>query len=96
VTADIGSADQLAHADPALRVPCPICEALSDQRCLERDPKQYVTPHAERAALATSTADRAANRLVVFSAPSPASANLAATHEADRAAAFAVRFTPPA
>src|ERR1700733_13336697 len=84
VLADMGSADQLAHADPALRVPCPICEALSDQRCLERDPKQYVTPHAERAALATSTADRAANRLVVFSAPSPASANLAATHEADR------------
>jgi hypothetical protein len=32
----------------------------------------------------------------VFSAPSPASANLAAIHEADRAAAFTVRFTPPA
>jgi hypothetical protein len=96
VLADVGSADQLAHADPALRVQCPVCEALSGQRCLERDPKHYVTPHAERAALVTSTADRAANRLVVFSAPSPASTNLGAIHEADRAAAFTVRFTPPA
>jgi hypothetical protein len=51
VLADMGSADQLAHADPALRVACPVCEALSHQRCLERNPKQYVTPHAERAAL---------------------------------------------
>src|SRR5208282_5773553 len=58
VLADMGSADQLAHADPALRVACPVCEALSHQRCLERNPKQYVTPHAERAALVTSTADR--------------------------------------
>jgi len=49
----MGSADQLAHADPALRVACPTCEALSHQRCLERNPKQYVTPHAERAALVT-------------------------------------------
>jgi hypothetical protein len=96
VLADMGRADQLARADPALRVACPVCEALSHQRCLERSPKQYVTPHAERAALATSTADRAANRLVVFSAPGPASTNLAAIHEADRAAAFTVRFTPPA
>jgi hypothetical protein len=123
VLADMGSADQLAHADPALRVACPACEALSHQRCLERNPKQYVTPHAERAALATSTtdhaasrlvvfsapspastnltaiqdaADRAANRPVVFSAPSPASTNLTAIQDADRAAAFAVRFTPPA
>ncbi len=96
VLADMGSADQLAHADPALRVACPVCEALSHQRCLERNPKQYVTPHAERAALATSTADRAANRLVVFSAPSPASTNLTAIQDADRAAAFAVRFTPSA
>jgi hypothetical protein len=52
----MGSADQLAHADPALRVACPACEALSHQRCLERNPKQYVTPHAERAALATGAA----------------------------------------
>ena len=52
VVADMGSADQLAHADPALRVACPACEALSHQRCLERNPKQYVPPHAERAALA--------------------------------------------
>jgi hypothetical protein len=123
VLADMGSADQIAHADPALRVACPVCEALSHQRCLERNPKQYVTPHAERAALVTSTADyaanrlvvfsacspasrnltaiqeaadRAANRLVVFSAPSPASTNLTAIQDADRAAAFAVRFTPPA
>jgi len=56
VLADRGSADQLAHADPALRVACPVCEALSHQRCLERNPKQYVTPHAERAALVTGTA----------------------------------------
>ena len=100
VLADMGSADQLAHADPALRVACPVCEALSHQRCLERNPKQYVTPHAERAALMISTADRAAdraaNRLVVFSAPSPASTNPTAIGDADRAAAFAVRFTPPA
>jgi hypothetical protein len=96
VLADMGSADQLAHADPALRVACPVCEALSHQRCLERNPKQYVTPHAERAALVTSTADRAANRLVVFSAPNPASTDLTAVQEADRAAAFAVRFTPAA
>ena len=96
VLADIGSADQLAHADPALRVACPVCEALSHQRCLQRNPKQYVTAHAERAALATSTADRAANRIVVFSAPSPASTDLTAIQEADRVAAFAVRFTPPA
>ena len=96
VLADMGSADQLAHADPALQVACPVCEALSHERCLERNPKQYVTPHAQRAALVTSAADRAANRLVVFSAPSPASTNLTATQDADRAAAFAVRFTPPA
>ncbi len=95
VLADMGSADQLAHADPALRVACPTCEALSQHRCLERNPKQFVTPHAERAALATSTADRAANRFVVFSAPSPASTNLTAIQDADRAVAFAVRFTPP-
>src|ERR1700733_5041970 len=75
VLADRGSAAQLAHADPALRVPCPVCEALSHQRCLERNPKQYVTPHAERAALVTSTADHAADRLIVFSAPSAASTN---------------------
>jgi hypothetical protein len=56
VLADMGSADQLAHADPALRVACPSCEALSHQRCLERNPKQYVTPHAARAALATRAA----------------------------------------
>src|SRR5580700_2814005 len=92
VVADMGSADQLAHADPALRVACPVCEALSHQRCLERNPKQYVTPHAERAALVTGSADR----VVVFSAPSPASTNLTAIRDADRAAAFGVRFTPPA
>jgi hypothetical protein len=123
VLADMGSADQLAHADPALRVACPVCEALSHERCLERNPKQYVTPHAERATLVTNTGDHAANRPVVFSAPSPASTNLTATQDApdraasplvvfsapnpgctnltamkdaDRAAAFAVRFTPPA
>ena len=100
VLADMGSADQLAHADPALQVACPVCEALSHERCLERNPKQYVTPHAQRAALVTSAADRAAdraaNRLVVFSAPSPASTNLTAIQDADRAAAFAVHFTPPA
>ena len=56
VLADMGSADQLAHADPALRVACPSCEALSHQRCLERNPKHYVTPHAARAALATRAA----------------------------------------
>ena len=96
VLADMGSADQLAHADPALRVACPVCDALSQQRCLERNPKQYVTPHAERVALLTSTADHAANRLVVFSAPNPASTNPTAIQDVDRAAAFAVRFTPPA
>jgi len=53
VIADRGSADQIAHADPALRVACPSCEALSHERCLERNPKQYVTPHAARAARAT-------------------------------------------
>jgi hypothetical protein len=95
VLADMGSADQLAHADPALRVACPVCEALSHQRCLERNPKQYVTPHAERARLVTSPADHAANRLVVFSAPNPASTNLTAIQDADRAAAFTVHFTPP-
>jgi hypothetical protein len=52
----MGSADQLAHANPALRFACPVCEALSHQRCLERNPKQYVTPHAERVALVTSAA----------------------------------------
>jgi hypothetical protein len=52
----MGSADQLAHADPAIRIACPVCEALSHQRCLERNPKQYVTPHAERAALITGAA----------------------------------------
>jgi hypothetical protein len=52
----MGSADQLAHADPAIWVACPVCEALSHQRCLERNPKHYVTPHAERAALATGAA----------------------------------------
>ena len=56
VLADKGSADQLAHADPAIRVACPVCEALSHERCLERNPKQYVTPHAERVALATGAA----------------------------------------
>lgn len=96
VLADMGSADQLAHADPALQVACPVCEALSHQRCLERNPKQYVSPHAERAALVTSNADRAANRIVVFSAPSPASTNLTPIQDADRVAAFAVRFTPSA
>jgi hypothetical protein len=61
VLADMGSADQLAHADPAIRVACPVCEALSHHRCLERNPKHYVTPHAERAALVTSaTASRRA------------------------------------
>ncbi|HWG15807.1 MAG TPA: hypothetical protein VG268_21285 [Streptosporangiaceae bacterium] len=49
--ATFGSADQLAHANPALRVACPSCEALTHQRCVERNPKQYVTPHAARAAL---------------------------------------------
>src|SRR5580704_7171175 len=96
VVASMGSADQLAHTDPALWVACPVCEALTHQRCLERNPKQYVTPHAERAALVTGSADRAANRVVVFSAPSPASSNLTAIRDADRAAAFGVRFTPPA
>jgi hypothetical protein len=119
VLADMGSADQLAHADPALRVACPVCEALSHQRCLERNPKQYVTPHAERATLVAGTADRpvvfsapspantnltatqdaadrAASPLVVFLAPDPASTDLTAIKDADRAAAFAVRFTPPA
>jgi hypothetical protein len=95
VVADMGSADQLAHADPAIRVACPVCEALSHQRCLERNPKQYVTPHAERALLA-STADYAANRIVVFSAPSLDSADLTEIPDADRTAAFAVSFTPPA
>jgi hypothetical protein len=52
----MGSADQLAHADPAIWVACPVCEALSHQRCLERNPKHYVTTHAERTALATGTA----------------------------------------
>ena len=56
VLADMGSADQLAHTDPAIRVACPVCEALSHQRCLERNPKQYVTPLAERAALVTGAA----------------------------------------
>ena len=56
VLADMGSADQLAHTDPAIRVACPVCEALSHQRCLERNPKQYVTAHAERAALVTGAA----------------------------------------
>jgi len=42
-------------------------------------------------------ADPAADRLAAFSAPSPARTNLTAIQEADdRAAAFAVRFTPPA
>jgi hypothetical protein len=91
VVADMGSADQLAHADPALRVACPVCEALSQQRCLERNPKQYVTPHAERAALVTSTG----NRLVVFPAPSPASTNLTATQDADRAVIRLVVFSAP-
>jgi hypothetical protein len=54
--ADMGSADQLAHAGPALRVDCPYCEALSYQRCLERNPKVYVAPHAVRAALVTRAA----------------------------------------
>jgi len=96
VVADMGSADQLAHADPALRVDCPVCEALSHQRCLERNPKQYIAPHAERAALVTGAADHAANRLVAFSAPSPASNRTAIPEAASRAAAFAVRFTPSA
>ena len=54
VIANLGSADQLAHANPALRVACPSCEALSHQRCVERDPKHFVTPHAARAALVVS------------------------------------------
>jgi len=91
VLADMGSADQLAHADPALQVACPVCEALSHQRCLERNPKQYVTPHAERAALITTTADR----LVVFSAPSPARTNLAAIADTDRDANRLVVFSAP-
>ncbi len=96
VLADMGSADQLAHADPALQVACPVCEALSHQRCLERNPKQYVTPHAERAALVTGTADHAANQLVVFSAPNPASTNLTAIQEAaDHAANRLVVFSAP-
>jgi hypothetical protein len=95
VLADMGSADQLAHADPALRVACPVCEALSHERCLERNPKQYVTPHAERAALVTSTADHAANRLIVFSALNPASTNLTAIQDADRAANRIVMFSAP-
>jgi hypothetical protein len=42
-------------------------------------------------------ADHAANRQVPFSAPSPAGTDLTATQEAaDNAAAFAVRFIPPA
>jgi hypothetical protein len=57
VIADLGSADQLAHAHPALRVACPSCEALSHQRCLERNPKQYVSPHAARAALVVPSAN---------------------------------------
>jgi len=65
VLADMGSADQLAHADPALRVACPTCEALSHQRCLERNPKQYVSPHAERAALATGLLVRLGPSLVI-------------------------------
>jgi hypothetical protein len=56
VLADRGSADQLAHANPALRVACPSCEALSHERCLERNPKQYVAPHAARAALVAPAA----------------------------------------
>jgi hypothetical protein len=56
VLADRGSADQLAHADPALRVDCPTCEALSHHRCVERNPKQYVITHAQRAALVTGAA----------------------------------------
>src|ERR1700683_265851 len=92
VVASMGSADQLAHADPALRVACPVCEALSHQRCLERNPKQYVTPHAERAALVTSAADRR----VVFSAPVPATATLTAIQDAaDRAANRIVAFSAP-
>jgi hypothetical protein len=95
VLADMGSADQLAHADPAIRVACPVCEALSHQRCLERNPKQYVTPHAERAALVTSTADHTANRPVAFSAPGPASTNLTPIQDADRAANRLVVFSAP-
>jgi len=41
-------------------------------------------------------ADHAADRLAAFSAPSPARTNLTAIQEADRLAAFSVRFTPPA
>ena len=59
-----------------------------------RDTKAFTD--AERAALAISTADRAANRVVVFSAPNPASADLTAIQDDDRTAAFAVRFTPSA
>jgi len=96
VVADMGSADQLAHADPALWVACPVCEALTHQRCLERNPKQYVTPHAERAALVSSAADAAVGRLVVFSAPSRASTDLAAIPDAaDRAASRVVAFSAP-
>ncbi len=94
VLADMGSADQLAHADPALQVACPVCEALSHQRCLERNPKQYVTPHAERAALVSSTTYHAADRLV-FSAPNPASTSLTVVPDADRAANRLVVFSAP-
>ena len=73
VLADMGSADQLAHADPAIRVACPVCEALSHQRCLERNPKQYVTPHAERAALIPGAAALPVRRSVFLVLDFPAS-----------------------
>src|ERR1700749_5333916 len=71
VLADMGSADQLAHADPAIRVACPVCEALSHQRCLERNPKQYVTPHAERTALVTPAAALKKSSTSLSAAASP-------------------------
>ena len=54
------------------------------------------SPASTKLTAIQEAADHAANRLVVFSAPSPASTNLTAIQDADRAAAFAVRFTPPA
>jgi hypothetical protein len=81
VLAEIRSPDHLVHADPALRAARPVRGALSHQRRLERNPNQYVTPHAQRAALVASTADLGANRLIVFSAARPASISLTAIQE---------------
>jgi hypothetical protein len=82
VLAEIRGPDHLVHADPALRAARPVREALSHQRRLERNPEQYVTPHAQRAALVTSTADLGTNRLFVFSAARPAGVSLTAIQEA--------------